>query len=74
MEAVFVSVVGGAAGLLLGATASWVLATISDFPLIPSWLNVAAAIVVSISVGLASGYYPAQRAARMNPVEALRYE
>jgi putative ABC transport system permease protein len=74
MEAVFVSVVGGAAGLLLGGSASWVLATLSDFPLIPSWLNVAAAIVVSISVGLASGYYPAQRAARMNPVEALRYE
>lgn len=74
MEAVFISVVGGGLGLAFGWVTSWILALATGFPLTPSWLNVIIALAVSIGVGLASGYYPARRAAGMKPVEALRYE
>jgi putative ABC transport system permease protein len=74
MEAVFISVVGGVLGLAFGWAASWILALATGFPLTPSWLNIVIALAVSIGVGLASGYYPARRAAGMKPVEALRYE
>jgi ABC-type antimicrobial peptide transport system permease subunit len=74
MEAVFISVSGGVIGLVLGIAASYVLAAVTGFPLAPSWITVTVALCVSIVVGLLSGYYPARRAARMQPVEALRYE
>jgi putative ABC transport system permease protein len=74
MEAVFISVSGGVIGLVLGIAASFVLAAVTGFPLAPSWITVAVALCVSIVVGLFSGYYPARRAASMQPVEALRYE
>ncbi|MBN4054310.1 ABC transporter permease [Nitrospira defluvii] len=74
MEAMLISTIGGLLGLILGAVASIGLAFWTGFPLAPSWLTVTIALLVSISVGLLSGFYPARRAAAMRPVEALRYE
>lgn len=73
-EAVFISTLGGMLGLMVGALASYGLALATDFPLAPSWFMVVIALIVSVGVGVLSGYYPARRAARMRPVVALRYE
>lgn len=74
MEAVLISGIGGLMGLMLGIVASVLLAVLANFPLILSFWGIVVAIVVSIAVGLLSGYYPAYRAAIMQPVVALRYE
>ena len=74
MEATMISAIGGLLGLSLGALASVGLALWTGFPMMPSWFMVGIALAVSIGIGLLSGYYPARRAAAMQPVEALRYE
>jgi putative ABC transport system permease protein len=74
LEAVLIGVLGGILGLLLGGLASYLLAWLTGFPLTPSWQTILVALVVSIGVGLMSGFSPAQRAATLHPVEALRYE
>lgn len=74
MEAALISAVGGMAGLIIGTIASTVLAKLTGFPLIPSTWQVAAALVISVVVGLLSGFLPARRAAQMKPVQALRSE
>ena len=71
-EAALISIAGGALGLLIGSVASVALAAITGFPLTPSFQAIAAAMVVSIGVGLMSGLLPARRASRLPPVEALR--
>lgn len=74
VEAVVLTVVGGIIGILLGIiagfVASQVIAVSFTLPLMP----IIAAGIVSIFVGLIFGMYPAQRAAKMGPIEALRYE
>lgn len=74
MESVMLSTVGGTIGLVAGFVISVILAWLTGFPLTPSWLTIAAALLVSIAIGLLSGYYPASRAANLRPVNALRYE
>lgn len=74
VEAVLISGIGGLLGLIIGTIASYVLAWSTGFPLAPSLAMIALAVLVSVSVGLISGYYPARRAADLKPVEALRYE
>ena len=74
MESVILSTVGGAIGLLAGFVISAMLAWFTGFPLMPSGLTIAVALIVSIAIGLLSGYYPASRAAKLRPVTALRYE
>jgi putative ABC transport system permease protein len=74
LEAIFISTIGGILGLLLGLSAAYALVLFSGIPLHPSWPMALIAMVVSIGVGLVSGYYPALRAANLKPVEALRFE
>jgi len=74
LEAVVISTAGGIIGLTLGSVASVVLAEITGFPLTPSFVVIVVALLVSIVVGIVSGFLPARRAARLHPVEALRYE
>jgi ABC-type antimicrobial peptide transport system permease subunit len=73
-EAAFISLFGGIAGLLLGGVASVGIALIAKIPFELSLLLNGFSLLVAIGVGLASGFYPAFRAARLKPVEALRYE
>jgi len=75
VEAMLMATVGGAIGLLLGAGGSFLISNFSD-SLQPTlaWDSVALAIVFSATVGLFFGIYPASRAARLNPIDALRYE
>lgn len=74
VEAILVSATGGLLGLIMGALAGCVLSLLAKIPLELSWPMILIAIIVSIGVGLVSGYYPALRAANLKPVEALRFE
>jgi putative ABC transport system permease protein len=74
IEALFISLFGGVAGLVLGAAACLAIAWVTHFPLEPAMLFNGLSLLVAVGVGLASGLYPAYRAAHLKPVEALRYE
>lgn len=71
LEAGLISIAGGLLGLLIGGLASVALAVATGFPVMPSAVSVAGALLVSVLVGVLSGYLPAKRAARMKPVDAL---
>lgn len=73
-EAVILTFVGGALGIVLGVGVSYgySLAMSSTFVLSPG--SIILAVVVSAAVGLVFGWYPARRAAHLQPIEALRYE
>ena len=73
-EAVFMSVVGGVSGIVVGAVATEVIAALAKWPTIVSPAAVAGGFLFSAAVGVFFGYYPARKAARLDPIEALRYE
>lgn len=74
VESMTVTVIGGIIGLLLGGGGALLLAALTPVPAsIPLW-SVVAAIGVSAVCGIGFGLYPANKAARLDPVEALRYE
>jgi len=75
MESVVLSMLGGLSGLAIGSTIAWLLKMlVSDLPVKTQWSYVLVAFGVSVLIGLAAGIIPAIRAARMNPVDALRTE
>ena len=74
MEAMYVSTIGGMIGLLLGLIGVYITSFVSGYALEPSWSMAIVALLVSMGVGIVSGFYPAYRAARMRPVDALRFE
>jgi ABC-type antimicrobial peptide transport system permease subunit len=73
-EAVVLSLIGGAIGILLGVGASWLVRTILKWPTESSPGAIVAAVAVSATVGIVFGYYPAWKASKLDPIEALRYE
>jgi putative ABC transport system permease protein len=74
VEAAVLSSLGGVAGIVIGLAAAIVGARVLRVPFVLEPGLVVAAFVVSAAVGLVFGYYPARRAAQLNPIEALRYE
>jgi len=74
IESVLLSLAGGLMGLMLGALAALALSTLFGATLKVTAGYVVLAIVVSSAVGIVSGWYPARRAARLDPVAALRAE
>ena len=74
LEAVLISIVGGGAGIVLGVAMPLTVRYLTDFIIPVSKLSIAVAFAVSGVVGLVFGLLPANRAARLNPTEALRYE
>ncbi len=73
-EAIVLSSIGGLAGIALGMVASAVISDVLHWTTKVSLLSVLVAVVFSAGVGIVFGYYPARRAARLDPIEALRYE
>lgn len=74
VESVTLSVAGGAVGLALAAVATGALSRLLEIPLVITPAYIALALGVSSAVGILSGWYPASRAAGLDPVEALRSE
>jgi ABC-type antimicrobial peptide transport system permease subunit len=74
VEAVVLCLVGGAMGILLGHGGSLLVRILLRWPVQTSPAAIAAAVVVSASVGIVFGFYPAWKASRLDPIEALRYE
>jgi ABC-type antimicrobial peptide transport system permease subunit len=74
VEAVVLCLVGGAIGILLGHGGSYLVWLFMRWPVETSPLAIAAAVLVSATVGIVFGFYPAWKASRLDPIEALRYE
>ncbi len=74
IESVVMTVCGGIIGILLGVGGAFLIAQAVNIPFVVSVPAVLIAVGVSAAVGIAFGYYPARKAAKMQPIEALRYE
>ena len=74
IEALALCLLGGVGGILLGVGAATLLATLNGWSATVSPAAVALAVIFSAAVGLFFGVWPARRAARLDPIEALRYE
>ncbi len=74
LEAVLLSLIGGIAGILLGYFLSFAVTFFSNWETSVSWWSVVLAVGVSSGVGILFGFFPARKAAELNPIDALRYE
>ncbi|MFA6552009.1 MAG: FtsX-like permease family protein, partial [Candidatus Paceibacterota bacterium] len=73
-EAVMLTSIGGIIGVILGWIFAWAVTHFSGISTQVSFMSVLLAVGVSGLIGIIFGYYPARRASRLNPIEALRYE
>jgi ABC-type antimicrobial peptide transport system permease subunit len=73
-EAILLCLAGGLLGLALGRGGGMLVKSVLHWPIEPSIEAVIASIAVSAFVGIVFGFYPAWKASRMDPIEALRYE
>jgi putative ABC transport system permease protein len=74
MEAVLISITGGVIGVLIGFLSTQIVTLTLGWPTIISESSVVLSFVVCAVTGIFFGYYPAQKASRLDPIEALRYE
>jgi len=74
VEAVTLSLIGGLVGVLIGVSASYAIAQFAGWRILLSPQSVALAVAFAFAIGVFFGYYPARKAARLHPVEALRFE
>ncbi len=74
VESSLLSILGGVAGIILGIVASKVLSVLAQWPTIVSPASVAGGFAFAAAVGVFFGWYPARKAAQLDPIEALRYE
>ena len=74
IESILISLTGGILGVLFGALLTWGCNAIIGYPaVIPLW-SVVVSFAVCVAIGVGFGYFPAQKAARLDPIEAIRYE
>jgi len=73
-EAVVLSLMGGTIGILFGLGASYVITQALGWPVLVSPIVIVIAVLFSMTIGVFFGFYPARKAAQLDPIEALRYE
>ena len=79
IESVAISFLGGIIGIIIGIAVSFLISVVAQFlkyewPFLISWQSIVIATLVSIAIGAIFGIYPARKASRISPMEALRYE
>jgi len=74
IEAILISVTGGFIGVIFGIGASWVVRLVAGWPVYVEWYSVILSFVVCTVTGIFFGWYPAQKASNLDPIEAIRYE
>jgi putative ABC transport system permease protein len=74
VEAITVSCLGGLIGIALGIVGSYGVGAIMDVKVAISLVSIFISFTVSAFIGIAFGYFPAKKAARLNPIDALRYD
>jgi putative ABC transport system permease protein len=74
IESALLAILGGMIGVVLGFSLSFAAGKLSGWPIAPSLMSAVVAVGVSASIGIFFGYWPAAKAARLHPIEALRRE
>ncbi len=74
IEALMISIIGGLIGIGMGVLTSSVIATVMKWPVTITASSIILSFLFSTAIGIFFGWYPARKAARLNPIEALRYE
>ena len=73
-ESVIISLLGGAIGIALGVAASEIVKNVMNWPMSVSAMSVIVSFGVCFATGVFFGWYPARKASRLDPIEALRFE
>ena len=74
VEAIVISLLGGAVGIIVGIGSSYIISATAGWPTAISRTAILFVALISIGIGVFFGFYPARKAARLDPIEALRYE
>lgn len=74
IESIVLSLTGGFLGIVLGLMVSFAIPSLLGWPTLVSTLSILSSVIFSAAVGIFFGYYPARKAAALDPIEALRYE
>jgi putative ABC transport system permease protein len=74
IEAATLSTLGGAIGVIFGLALSLIATRVLHMPFVVSWDIVLIAVGFSATIGIGFGFFPARKAAHLNPIEALRHE
>ncbi|MGD1043963.1 MAG: ABC transporter permease [Bacteroidota bacterium] len=74
IEALVLSLLGGIVGIILGVAGSSIISSIAKWPTIVTAFSIILSFGFSIAIGIFFGFYPARKAAMLNPIDALRYE
>ena len=74
METLIIGQMGGVLGTIIGISLGYLVSSLAEFEFVIPWMAIISAFVISFIVAIASGSYPAWKAAKLDPIEALRYE
>ncbi|MEA1995779.1 MAG: ABC transporter permease [Campylobacterota bacterium] len=74
IESIVLSIIGGFMGIIFGMIASLIMAHFMQWPILISWQAILLAFIFSAGVGIFFGFYPAKKASKLNPIDALRSE